>query len=88
MVIRKNQKQKIIEENEAIKQLLSKEKKQQDDLFDSLLKSQNNYAAQINEKEKQAKLIDNEIEKLIRLAIAESNKNKNSTNFALTPEEE
>ena len=28
----------------------------------------------------------NEIEKLIRLAIAESNKNKNSTNFALTPE--
>ena len=47
-----------------------------------------NYAAQINEKEKQAKLIDNEIEKLIRLAIAESNKNKNSTNFALTPEEE
>ena len=29
---------------------------------------------------------DNEIQKLIRLAIAESNKNKNSTNFALTPE--
>ena len=86
LVIRKNQKQKIIEENEAIKQLLSKEKKQQDDLFDSLLKSQNNYAAQINEKEKQAKLIDNEIQKLIRLAIAESNKNKNSTNFELTPE--
>ncbi len=86
LVIRKNQKQKIIEENEAIKQLLSKEKKQQDDLFDSLLKNQNNYAAQINEKEKQAKLIDNEIEKLIRLAIVESNKNKNSTNFALTPE--
>ena len=86
LVIRKNQKQKIIEENQDIKQLLSKEKKQQDDLFDSLLKNQNNYAAQINEKEKQAKLIDNEIEKLIRLAIAESNKNKNSTNFALTPE--
>ena len=86
LVIRKNQKQKIIEENEAIKQLLSKEKKQQDDLFDSLLKSQNNYAAQINEKEKQAKLIDNEIQKLIRLAIVESNKNKNSTNFELTPE--
>ena len=86
LVIRKNQKQKIIEENKAIKQLLSKEKKQQDDLFDSLLKNQNNYAAQINEKEKQAKLIDIEIEKLIRLAIVESNKNKNSTNFALTPE--
>ena len=86
LVIRKNQKQKIIEENQDIKQSLSKEKKQQDNLFDSLLKNQKNYAAQINEKEKQAKLIDNEIQKLIRLAISESNKNKNSTNFALTPE--
>ena len=86
LVIRKNQKQKIINENQDIKQLLSKEKKQQDNLFDSLLRNQKNYAAQINEKEKQAKLIDNEIQKLIRLAIAESNKNKNSTNFALTPE--
>jgi len=84
--IRKNQKQTIIEENQDIKQSLSKEKKQQDDLFDSLLKNQKNYAAQISEKEKQSKLIDNEIQKLIRLAIAESNKNNNSTNFALTPE--
>ena len=86
LVIIKNQKQKIIQENQDIKKSLSKEKKQQDDLFDSLLKNQKNYAAQISEKEKQAKLIDNEIEKLIRLAIAESNKNENSTNFALTPE--
>ena len=86
LVIIKNQKQKIIQENQDIKKSLSKEKKQQDDLFDSLLKNQKNYAAQISEKEKQAKLIDNEIEKLIRLAIAESNKNKNSTNFELTPE--
>ena len=86
LVIIKNQKQKIIQENQDIKKSLSKEKKQQDDLFDSLLKNQKNYAAQISEKEKQAKLIDNEIEKLIRLAIAESNNNKNSTNFALTPE--
>ena len=86
LVIRKNQKQKIINENQDIKQSLSKEKKQQDNLFDSLLKNQKNYAAQINEKEKQTKLIDNEIQKLIRLAIAESNENKNSINFALTPE--
>ena len=86
LVIRKNQKQKIIDENQDIKKSLSKEKEQQDNLFDSLLKNQKNYAAQINEKEKQAKLIDNEIQKLIRLAIAESNENKNSTNFALTPE--
>ena len=86
LVIRKNQKQKIIEENQEIKKSLSKEKKQQDNMYDNLLKNQKNYAAQINEKEKKAILIDNEIQKLIRLAINESNKNKNSTNFALTPE--
>ena len=52
----------------------------------NLLKNQKNYASEINEKQKQTKLIDNEIQKLIRLAIAESNKNNNSSNFALTPE--
>ena len=39
LVIIKNQKQKIIQENQDIKKSLSKEKKQQDDLFDSLLKA-------------------------------------------------
>ena len=86
LVISKSQKEKLIEENKDVKQSLTKEKQQQDNLFNSLLKNQKDYAAQINKKEKQAKLIDNEIQKLIRLAIAESNKNNNSTNFALTPE--
>ncbi len=86
LVISKSQKEKLIEENKDIKQSLTKEKQQQDNLFKGLLKNQKDYAAQINKKEKQAKLIDNEIQKLIRLAIAESNKNNNSTNFALTPE--
>jgi len=86
LVISKSQKEKLIEENKDAKQSLTKEKQQQDDLFKGLLKNQKDYTAQINKKEKQAKLIDNEIQKLIRLAIAESNKNNNSTNFALTPE--
>ncbi len=86
LVISKTQKEKLIEENKEIKQSLTKEKQQQDNLFKGLLKNQKDYAAQINKKEKQTKLIDNEIQKLIRLAIAESNKNNNSTNFALTPE--
>ena len=86
LVISKNQKEKLIQENKDVKQSLTKEKQQQDNLFKGLLKNQKDYAAQINKKEKQAKLIDNEIQKLIRLAIAESNKNNNSTNFALTPE--
>ena len=86
LVISKSQKEKLIEENKDAKQSLTKEKQQQDNLFKGLLKNQKDYAAQINKKEKQAKLIDNEIQKLIRLAIAESNKNNNSTNFSLTPE--
>ena len=86
LVISKTQKEKLIEENRDVKQSLTKEKQQQDNLFKGLLKNQKDYTAQINKKEKQAKLIDNEIQKLIRLAITESNKNNNSTNFALTPE--
>ena len=86
LVISKSQKEKLIEENKDVKQSLTKEQQQQDNLFKGLLKNQKDYAAQIDKKEKQAKLIDNEIQKLIRLAIAESNKNNNSINFALTPE--
>ena len=86
LLISKTQKEKLIEENRDVKQSLTIEKQQQDNLFKGLLKNQKDYAAQIDKKEKQTKLIDNEIQKLIRLAIAESNKNNNSTNFALTPE--
>ena len=84
--IRKKNKQNIIDENRAVKETLTREKQLQNSLFKNLLKNQKNYALEINKKEKQTRLIDNEIQKLIRLAITESNKNNNSTNFALTPE--
>lgn len=84
--IRKKDKQTVIQENRDVKQSLTKEKNQQNYLFRNLIKNQKNYASEINKKEKQTRLIDDEIKKLIRLAIAESNKNNNSTNFALTPE--
>ena len=84
--IRKKDKQTIIQENRDVKQSLTKEKNQQNYLFKNLIKNQKNYVSEINKKEKQTRLIDDEIKKLIRLAIAESNKNNNSTNFALTPE--
>ena len=84
--VSKKDKQSIINENKEIKKSLTQEKNQQNTLFKSLLKNQKNYAAEISKKEKQTRTIDNEIKKLIRLAIAESNKNNNSTNFSLTPE--
>ena len=83
---RKIEKQNVIKENQSVRQTLNQDRIQQNNLYNNLLKDQKNYAVEIQEKEKQARLIDNEIQKLIRLAIAESNNNNNSSNFALTPE--
>lgn len=83
---RKIEKQNVVKENQSVRQTLNQERNQQNNLYKNLLKDQKNYAVEIQEKEKQARLIDNEIQKLIRLAIAESNNNNNSSNFALTPE--
>ena len=83
---RKIEKQNVVKENQLVRQTLNQDRIQQNNLYNNLLKDQKNYAVEIQEKEKQARLIDNEIQKLIRLAIAESNNNNNSSNFALTPE--
>ena len=84
--IKKQEKERIINENNLIKRELSEEKSLQNNLLKSLIQTQKDYFAEINKKEKQSRIIDNEIQKLIRLAINESNKNNTSTNFALTPE--
>ena len=83
---RKIEKQNVVKENQSVRQTLNQDRIKQNNLYSNLLKDQKNYAVEIQEKEKQARLIDNEIQKLIRLAIAESNNNNNSSNFALTPE--
>ena len=83
---RKIEKQNVVKENQSVRQTLNQDRIQQKNLYNNILKDQKNYAVEIQEKEKQARLIDNEIQKLIRLAIAESNNNNNSSNFALTPE--
>lgn len=83
--IRKKERQLIQNENQSVKSTLINEQNQQNRLFNNLLKEQKNYFSEINKKEKQAKLIENEIQNLIRLAIAETN-NNSSNSFALTPE--
>ena len=83
---RKIEKQNVVKENQSVRQTLNQDRIQQNNMYNNLLKDQKNYAVEIQEKEKQARLIDNEIQKLIRLAIAESNNNNYSSNFALTPE--
>ncbi len=83
----RQQRQLVIDENKKIKIELEGEKLEKNRLFNNLEKTNKNYLAEIRRKETESKLIDNEIQKLIRLAISESNNNDSSINsFALTPE--
>lgn len=89
----KEDKQKLIDENRVAQRELETELKQQQTLMASINKNLNNYTSQIREKQREADKIDREIEKIIREAIAESNKKKGATTataskgFALTPED-
>lgn len=89
----KADKQKLIDENRVAQRELETELKQQQSLMASINKNLNNYTSQIREKQREADKIDREIEKIIREAIAESNKKKGATTataskgFALTPED-
>lgn len=84
--IKISQKEYLIESNENEKKKLSNEKKDQNNLINSLSKRESSYKKQINDKQKQALLLDKEIDRLIKEAIRESNKNSSSTIFSLTPE--
>ncbi|MCX7551370.1 murein hydrolase activator EnvC family protein [Xanthomarina sp. F2636L] len=89
----KEDKQKLIDENRVAQRELEVELKQQESLMASINKNLNNYTSQIRQKQSEADKIDREIEKIIREAIAASNKTKGktttttSTGFALTPED-
>ena len=83
----RKQRQLIVDENNKIKKELEDEKQMKNSLFKNLEITNKNYLAEIRKKEKESKLIDNQIQKLIRLAISASNNNDSSVNnFALTPE--
>jgi len=88
----KEDKQKLIDENRVAQRELEGELKQQESLMASINKNLNNYTAQIRQKQSEADKIDREIEKIIRDAIASSNKSAGKTTtassgFALTPED-
>jgi septal ring factor EnvC (AmiA/AmiB activator) len=83
-------KEKLIAENtEAKKELLS-EKETQNDLLSSIRKNESKYTATIQQKQKETRKIDKQIENLIRIAIVNSNKKvgntTNTSKFVLTPE--
>jgi septal ring factor EnvC (AmiA/AmiB activator) len=86
----KDDKDKLIVENRAAKKELEKELKEQDKLMISIRKNLSSHSSKIKKKQQEIDAIDREINRLIREAIAESNKkagkSKSSKGFALTPE--
>ncbi|NRB59511.1 MAG: peptidoglycan DD-metalloendopeptidase family protein [Winogradskyella sp.] len=87
----KKDKDKLIKENRVAKRALEKELKQHEVLMASIKSDMSKYTAQIQKKKQERDRIDKEIDRLIREAIAASNKKagkKNSTGkFVLTPED-
>ena len=80
-------KEDLLLNNRLVQKSLENEKKESNNIADDLRKKEKKYINQIAQKQKTSLEIDNEIERLIREAIAKSNKEKNkSTNFSLTPE--
>lgn len=84
-------KEVLLVQNRKAKNQLFKEIQTQKELLATIRQNESKYTASISAKQKEAKQIDRQIEKLIRSAIAAANKksgNKvsNSSKFDLTPE--
>ena len=67
-------KTKLINDNREIRKKLIQEQKKQQELINTLRLKQNTLRIQIEKKQKQRQRIDKEINRLIREAIAESNR--------------
>ena len=90
LVVQKQNKQKLIEENRAAKKELDKEIAEFELLKVSINKNLNKYQSEIKTNQKEVDRIDREIDKIIKEAIAASNRKAGKTGsntFALTPEE-
>lgn len=88
LVAQRKDKKQLIEQNRKAQKELDSIKKRQNTLVLELKKRERNYAAQIKKKQKQQEEIDKEITRLIREAIAASNKKAGTKTitFVLTPE--
>lgn len=72
--VQKTEKQKLLEENQKEKTELEKEKQVQQELAKSIKKDKKQIIAEIKKKQQETKAIDNQIQKLIKAAIAAANK--------------
>lgn len=72
--VQKTAKQKLIAENEKERLSLLKEKQEQQKVVNSIKKDKNKIAADIKKKQQEARVIEKQIDRLIRAAIAEANR--------------
>ena len=89
LVAQRKIKDQLVQENTQVKNQLAKEVASQKDLLKSIRSNESKYAKIISDKQKESKRIDREIDRLIKSAIASSNKKtggKSSSKFELTPE--
>ena len=88
LVSQKAVKEELLSDNRKVQEQFEQERKKQQNVLQNLRSNESKYAAQIKKKQRQTVKIDREIDRLIREAIAASNKKAGTTNvsFALTPE--
>ncbi|WP_086476237.1 murein hydrolase activator EnvC family protein [Arenibacter amylolyticus] len=91
----RKEKDRLVAENTLVKNQLFKEMQSQKELLKNIRRNESKYAAQIKKKQQEAKRIDEQIEHLIRNAIAAANKEAGkstntktagSSKFVMTPE--
>ena len=86
----KREKELLVLVNKKESDSIRKEKSEQEGLVNSIKKKEKKYITEIKKKQKEEARIEREIEKVIREAIASSNKKSNadvkSSGFTLTPE--
>ena len=88
LVAQRKDKVRLIRENRDAQKALDTVRARQNSLVQQLKRKEKSYAAQIKKKQKQQAAIDKEINRLIREAIAASNKKAGTKtkSFVLTPE--
>ena len=88
LVAQRKNKERLIQENREVQKELDSIKNKQNALMQQLKRKEKSYTLQIRKKQQQQAAIDREIARLIREAIAASNKKAGTktTSFVLTPE--
>ena len=89
LISQRKEKEQLLAENKKVKQELFREIQSQKSLLTSIRQNESRYTAAIDEKRREARKIDREIDRLIKSAIASNNRktgSRSATKFALTPE--